>query len=80
MERYTGPWNAKLSNTILVVGKPYSDFVCKILFLSGLSGNEADPATPFRSAKLVADQLGDSAILVEQDDYGHSTLAMHSDW
>ncbi|QRV77165.1 Abhydrolase domain-containing protein [Ceratobasidium sp. AG-Ba] len=42
-------------------------------------GNEADPITPYISAKKVADALGDSAILVEQDDYGHASLAMHSD-
>ncbi|QRV81574.1 tRNA-dihydrouridine synthase 4 [Ceratobasidium sp. AG-Ba] len=41
-------------------------------------GNEADPITPFASAKKVADALGDSAVLVEQDDYGHTSLAMHS--
>ncbi|KAG8790262.1 hypothetical protein FRC12_012378 [Ceratobasidium sp. 428] len=61
VERFTGPWNSKLSNPILVIG------------------NEADPVTPFRSAKAVADALGDSAILIEQDDYGHLSLAMHSD-
>ncbi|KAG8702411.1 hypothetical protein FRC09_004743 [Ceratobasidium sp. 395] len=61
VERFTGPWNSKLSNSLLVIG------------------NEADPITPFRSAKSVADALGDSAVLVEQDDYGHSSLAMHSD-
>ncbi|KAG9077888.1 hypothetical protein FRC06_008648, partial [Ceratobasidium sp. 370] len=33
-------------------------------------GNEADPSTPFLSAKRVADALGDSAILIEQDDFG----------
>ncbi|KAG9122808.1 hypothetical protein FRC07_000644 [Ceratobasidium sp. 392] len=42
-------------------------------------GNEADPVTPFVSAKSVADALGDSAILIEQDDYGHASTAMHSD-
>ncbi|QRV77215.1 Abhydrolase domain-containing protein [Ceratobasidium sp. AG-Ba] len=61
VERYTGPWNKKLANPILVIG------------------NEADPVTPYRSAKSVADALGDSAVLVEQDDYGHASLAMHSD-
>ncbi|KAG9124513.1 hypothetical protein FRC07_011335 [Ceratobasidium sp. 392] len=60
--RYTGPWNSKLKNTILVIG------------------NEADPITPFRSAQSVAHALGDSARLVQQDDYGHTSLAMHSDW
>ncbi|KAF8738369.1 MEROPS serine peptidase family S33, partial [Rhizoctonia solani] len=60
VERYTGPWNKKLSNPILVIG------------------NEADPVTPYISAKKVADALGDSAILIEQDDYGHLSLAMHS--
>ncbi|CAE7050036.1 unnamed protein product [Rhizoctonia solani] len=61
VERYTGPWNKKLANPILVIG------------------NEADPVTPYKSAKKVADALGDSAILIEQDDYGHLSLAMHSD-
>ncbi|CAE6456002.1 unnamed protein product [Rhizoctonia solani] len=60
VERYTGPWDKKLANPILVIG------------------NEADPVTPYISAKSVADALGDSAILIEQDDYGHSSLAMHS--
>ncbi|KAL5637297.1 hypothetical protein ACGC1H_001066 [Rhizoctonia solani] len=60
VERYTGPWDKKLANPILVIG------------------NEADPVTPYISAKSVADALGDSAILIEQDDYGHLSLAMHS--
>ncbi|KAG9076395.1 hypothetical protein FS749_011823, partial [Ceratobasidium sp. UAMH 11750] len=60
VERYAGPWNKTLSNTILVIG------------------NEADPVTPYISAKRVADALGNSAILLEQDDYGHLSLAMHS--
>ncbi|CAE6427837.1 unnamed protein product [Rhizoctonia solani] len=60
VERYTGPWNKKLSNPILVIG------------------NQADPITPYINAKSVADALGDSAVLVEQDDFGHSSLAMHS--
>ncbi|KAH7329759.1 Alpha/Beta hydrolase protein [Rhizoctonia solani] len=60
VERYTGPWNKKLSNPILVIG------------------NEADPITPYVSAKHVADALGSSAVLIEQDDYGHGSLAMHS--
>ncbi|CEL53417.1 hypothetical protein RSOLAG1IB_11349 [Rhizoctonia solani AG-1 IB] len=41
-------------------------------------GNEADPITPLIGAKKLADALGDSAVLIEQDDYGHSSLAMHS--
>lgn len=61
VERFTGPWNNKLSNTVLIIG------------------NEADPVTPYISAKRVADALGDSAILIEQDDYGHATFAMRSD-
>ncbi|KAG8740391.1 hypothetical protein FRC11_000286, partial [Ceratobasidium sp. 423] len=60
VERYTGPWNKKLANPILVIG------------------NEADPVTPYIVAKKVADALGDSAILIQQDDYGHTSLAMHS--
>ncbi|KAG9092623.1 hypothetical protein FRC06_011854 [Ceratobasidium sp. 370] len=41
-------------------------------------GNKADPITPFRAAKVVADALGGSATLVEQDGYGHTSLAMRS--
>ncbi|CAE6422740.1 unnamed protein product [Rhizoctonia solani] len=60
VERYTGPWNKKLANPILVIG------------------NKADPVTPYIVAKKVADALGDSASLIQQDDYGHTSLAMHS--
>ncbi|CAE7233901.1 unnamed protein product [Rhizoctonia solani] len=60
VERYTGPWNKKLANPILVIG------------------NEADPVTPYIMAKKVADALGDSAVLIEQDDYGHVSFAMKS--
>ncbi|QRV92000.1 Abhydrolase domain-containing protein [Ceratobasidium sp. AG-Ba] len=42
-------------------------------------GNKADPITPFASAKKVADAWGSSAILVEQDNYGHTSIAMVSD-
>ncbi|KDQ17322.1 hypothetical protein BOTBODRAFT_30140 [Botryobasidium botryosum FD-172 SS1] len=41
-------------------------------------GNEADPITPFTGAKVVADLLGDSAVLIKQDDFGHTTLAERS--
>ncbi|CAE6374803.1 unnamed protein product [Rhizoctonia solani] len=60
VERYTGPWNKKLANTILVIG------------------NTGDPVTPYESAKKVADALGDSAALIKQEEYGHTSLAMHS--
>ncbi|KAG8707348.1 hypothetical protein FRC09_001879 [Ceratobasidium sp. 395] len=42
-------------------------------------GNDGDPVTPLRSAKSVASAFGDSAVLIEQDSFGHSSLAMHSD-
>jgi hypothetical protein len=40
-------------------------------------GNQADPITPFRSAKLVTSQdyLGNSARLVQQWDFGHASIA-----
>jgi len=40
-------------------------------------GNQADPITPFRSAKLVASQeyLGSNARLVQQWDFGHTSRA-----
>ena len=41
-------------------------------------GNKADPITPLASAKFVADLLGNSAHLVEEDAYGHTSFAEHS--
>ncbi|KAG8727613.1 hypothetical protein FRC11_012814, partial [Ceratobasidium sp. 423] len=41
-------------------------------------GNLADPITPFISAKAVADALGDSAVLLKHNGYGHTSLYMHS--
>ncbi|KAG8707349.1 hypothetical protein FRC09_001880 [Ceratobasidium sp. 395] len=41
-------------------------------------GNKADPITPLKSARSAAAALGDSAVLVEQDAWGHTSLAMHS--
>ncbi|KAI4519163.1 alpha/beta-hydrolase [Schizophyllum commune Loenen D] len=60
VERYTGPWDNKPKNRILIIG------------------NTADPLTPFKNAKLMADLLGDSAVLVRQDGLGHTSLAEQS--
>ncbi|TRM59951.1 TAP-like protein-domain-containing protein [Schizophyllum amplum] len=57
VERYTGPWDNKLKNSILVIG------------------NTFDPVTPFKNAQLMADLLGDSAVLLQQNGYGHVSLA-----
>ncbi|GAB1526823.1 hypothetical protein RhiTH_009995 [Rhizoctonia solani] len=61
-----------------VTTKDVFDFMVKVSREVSPICNEADPVTPYISAKRVADALGDSAILIEQDDYGHSSLAMHS--
>lgn len=43
-------------------------------------GNKADPITPLPGAEWVASSLGTTnAYLVEQDDFGHTSLAEHSD-
>ncbi|KAG8771335.1 hypothetical protein FRC12_003672 [Ceratobasidium sp. 428] len=63
VERYIGPWNKSLSNKIIIIVD---------------EGNKADPITPLKSAQRVAAALGDSAVLVEQDSWGHTSLAMHS--
>ncbi|KAF8335937.1 TAP-like protein-domain-containing protein [Cantharellus anzutake] len=43
-------------------------------------GNQADPVTPYPGAKLVADLLDEAnAAMVEQCDFGHTSLAEHSD-
>ncbi|KAL1692195.1 Alpha/Beta hydrolase protein [Schizophyllum commune] len=41
-------------------------------------GNTADPVTPFENAQLMADLLGDSAVLVRQNGFGHASLAEKS--
>ncbi|KAI5889408.1 uncharacterized protein SCHCODRAFT_02634437 [Schizophyllum commune H4-8] len=41
-------------------------------------GNTFDNITPFQNAQLMADLLGDSAVLLEQVGYGHSSLAEQS--
>ncbi|KAL1686582.1 Alpha/Beta hydrolase protein [Schizophyllum commune] len=41
-------------------------------------GNQADPVTPLKNAKQIADQLGDSAVLIEQSGYGHAFIAEFS--
>ncbi|RPD63529.1 alpha/beta-hydrolase [Lentinus tigrinus ALCF2SS1-6] len=40
-----------------------------------VASNVYDPITPLPSAEEVARQLGDSAVLVKQNGFGHSTLA-----
>ncbi|KAL1757021.1 Alpha/Beta hydrolase protein [Schizophyllum commune] len=60
VERYTGPWDSKLKNPVLIIG------------------NTADPVTPFENAQLMANLLGDSAVLVKQDGLGHTSLAEKS--
>ena len=59
VERYQGPFNKKPKNVVLVIG------------------NQADPITPFRNAKLITTEqyLGSNARLVQQSDFGHSSLA-----
>ena len=41
-------------------------------------GNKADPATPFLDASRLDGWLGDSAVLVELDGYGHTSLGQYS--
>ncbi|GJJ10333.1 hypothetical protein Clacol_004559 [Clathrus columnatus] len=42
-------------------------------------GNKADPITPFQNAQNVANSLGESARLIQQDGFGHTSIAMNSD-
>ena len=58
VEQYQGPFNKIPKNVVLGIG------------------NQADPITPFRSAKLDASQkyLGNNSRLVQQWDFGHTSL------
>ncbi|KAF8529756.1 hypothetical protein BU17DRAFT_79858 [Hysterangium stoloniferum] len=60
VERFTGPFNKKLANTILVIG------------------NRADPVTPIFNARKIVTALGESARLLEQDGFGHTSMAQNS--
>lgn len=43
-----------------------------------LIGDEADPATPFVGAQAVANVMGDNAVLVKENSFGHTSLAERS--
>ena len=75
VERYTGPWDKKLSNRILVIGNT-------VRFLLAPDGNaltdtnkKADPITPLENSQLMVDLLVDSATLLTQDLFGHAFFA-----
>ena len=54
-DRYTGPWNHRTANPVLVINTTH------------------DPATPYRSAVAMADQLA-RARLLTVDGYGHGVV------
>ncbi|KAI0743630.1 alpha/beta-hydrolase [Daedaleopsis nitida] len=41
-------------------------------------GNTADPITPFTQAKQFADVMGDGATLIQQNGFGHASMAQQS--
>ncbi|KAL1705560.1 TAP-like protein-domain-containing protein [Schizophyllum commune] len=60
VERFTGPWDSKPKNRVLVIG------------------NKVDPITPYSNSQRVASILGDKAVLVTQNGFGHTSLAEKS--
>uniref|UniRef100_D8Q7J3 Peptidase S33 tripeptidyl aminopeptidase-like C-terminal domain-containing protein n=1 Tax=Schizophyllum commune (strain H4-8 / FGSC 9210) TaxID=578458 RepID=D8Q7J3_SCHCM len=60
VERFTGPWDSKPKNTVLIIG------------------NKVDPITPYSNSQRVASILGDKAVLVTQNGFGHTSLAEKS--
>ncbi|KAL1721578.1 TAP-like protein-domain-containing protein [Schizophyllum commune] len=60
VERFTGPWDSKPRNRVLVIG------------------NKVDPITPYSNSQRVASMLGDKAVLVTQNGFGHTSLAEKS--
>ena len=73
-ERFQGPWNNTLSNTILVLSNTVSETSKQYLtpFLVLTWTVQEDPITPLDSALKVEDLLGDSARLLLQDGPGVS--------
>ncbi|KAF8582474.1 alpha/beta-hydrolase [Ramaria rubella] len=55
---------------------PFNHTLANIILVIG---NKADPITPFANAKRIATMLGDSARLVEQNGFGHTSIAENSD-
>ncbi|KAI0689859.1 alpha/beta-hydrolase [Cerioporus squamosus] len=60
VERYTGPFNKKLANKILIASNTY------------------DPITSLRNAQALAALLGDDAVLLRLNGFGHQTLSAPS--
>ncbi|KAI5826064.1 hypothetical protein K523DRAFT_375242 [Schizophyllum commune Tattone D] len=60
VERFTGPWDSKPKNRVLIIG------------------SKVDPITPYSNSQRVAEILGDKAVLVTQDGFGHTSLAEKS--
>ena len=73
-ERFSGPWNNSLSNTILVLSNTVSRIRTQYLMslLVFTWSVQEDPITPLDSALKVEDLLGDSARLLLQDGPGVS--------
>ncbi|CUA76350.1 Putative hydrolase Mb2247c [Rhizoctonia solani] len=61
-----------------VTTKDVFDFVVKTTHEVSPMCNTADPVTPYKNAKWVADTLGCSAVLIEQAGYGHVSRRMPS--
>ena len=78
VERYTGPWNKKLANPILVTGNTVSASRYVIFrrtltrVVCARSPGQYDPVTPFWQAKSLARNFGDQAALVRMNGFGVS--------
>lgn len=80
VERYTGPFNKKLANKVLIANNRVSLFFPSPSYRFGLADerNQLDAATPLKGAQALSKIMGDNAALVVQEGIGVSRNAMHT--
>lgn len=76
VERFAGPFDHKLANTIIVLGNKVNASRCCYAVSRLMPATQLDPVTPFVNAQKIAATLGSSARLLEQDGIGVSGLIL----
>ncbi|KAJ7213052.1 hypothetical protein GGX14DRAFT_564097 [Mycena pura] len=77
--RFTGPFNKTLATPTLIVANTRQSFLLRFPCHRERQIATDDPITPYASAKIVKEMMGDSARLLLQGSAGHSYLAPTTD-